>query len=67
MLSGEPTRLLQHAAEHLIQSGAQAIIAGCTEIPLVLKQPDVTVPLLDPLQILAKSVVREAKTEPVKS
>lgn len=60
MLSGEPTQQLQHAAEHLIQSGAQAIIAGCTEIPLALTEDDVTVPFLDPLKILAQAAVKEA-------
>ena len=61
VLSGKPTHLLQYAAEHLIRTGAQAIIAGCTEIPLVLKQHDLRVPFLDPLTILAQAVVREAK------
>ena len=63
VLTGEPTRLLQHAAEHLIHAGAQAIIAGCTEIPLALQAADVAVPLLDPLRILAQAVVREVKRD----
>ncbi len=61
--SGEPTQQLKHAAEHLIQLGAQAIIAGCTEIPLALTEGDVTMPLLDPLKLLAQAVVREATAE----
>ena len=60
VLSGEPTRLLQHAAKHLIQAGAQAIIGGCTEIPLALTNDDIEVPFLDPMKILAQAVVREA-------
>lgn len=60
-LHGEPTRLLQHAANTLIEQGASAIIAGCTEIPLALSPQDISVPLLDPLKILAQAVVREAK------
>ena len=57
---GEPTKQLRYVAEHLIQSGAQAIIAGCTEIPLALTERDVTAPFLDPLKILAQAVVRKA-------
>ena len=59
-VSGEPTKQLHYAAEHLIQSGAQAIIAGCTEIPLALTERDVSTPFLDPLKILARAVVRKA-------
>lgn len=48
------------AAETLIERGAQGIIAGCTEIPLVLEEKDISVPLLDTLNILAKAAIREA-------
>jgi aspartate racemase len=60
VVSGEPTKQLRDAAEYLIQSGAQAIIAGCTEIPLALTERDVATPFLDPLKILARVVVRKA-------
>lgn len=59
-LSGEPTTLLQQAAVSLIQAGAQALIAGCTEIPLALGPNDVSVPFFDPLKILAQTVVTQA-------
>lgn len=59
-LAGEPSVLLQQAAAHLVQAGAQAIIAGCTEIPLALGPDDVSVPFLDPLKILAQAVVDRA-------
>lgn len=59
-LSGEPTALLQQAAVSLIQAGAQAIIAGCTEIPLALGPDNVSVPFLDSLKILAQAVVAQA-------
>jgi aspartate racemase len=60
IFSDEPTQQLKHAAEQLIQTGAQAIIAGCTEIPLALTERDISVPFLDPLRILAQAVVRDA-------
>lgn len=63
VLSGKPTQQLQYAAEHLIQQGAEAIIAGCTEIPLALTPHHVSVPFLDPLKILARAIVSNAKNE----
>ncbi|MCK4240745.1 MAG: amino acid racemase [Candidatus Atribacteria bacterium] len=48
-------------AQKLIDKGAEAIIAGCTEIPLILKEGDVSVPFIDPTQILAKVAVQKAK------
>ena len=43
-----------------INKGSQAIIAGCTEIPLVLKDGDISIPVIDPTLILAKKAVKEA-------
>jgi len=47
--------------QKLIDKGAEAIIAGCTEIPLILKEGDISVPLIDPTQILAKAAVQKAR------
>jgi aspartate racemase len=44
-------------AEALATRGAQVLIAGCTEIPLVLKSGDIDVPVVDPTLILAKSII----------
>lgn len=46
------------AAESLIACGAQAIIAGCTEIPLVLSNKDISVPLINPMEILARRAIQ---------
>ncbi|RTZ98911.1 MAG: aspartate racemase [Deltaproteobacteria bacterium] len=61
----EITRELTTAARHLIDRGAQGIIAGCTEIPLVLTQSEVAVPYFDSLSILARAAIRRAGREPV--
>jgi aspartate racemase len=47
--------------QKLVDKGAEAIIAGCTEIPLILKEGDVSVPLIDPTQILARIAVQKAR------
>jgi len=48
------------AASGLVSRGAQAVIAGCTEIPLVLSQQMLSVPLVDPTQVLAEATLAQA-------
>jgi aspartate racemase len=58
-----PGRLVRQAAQHLLDRGAEAILAGCTEVPLILQDGDVTVPVIDPTWILAQAAVRFALAE----
>lgn len=47
--------------QELSGRGAELIILGCTEIPLVLTEPEINdIPLLDPTLILARALIREA-------
>lgn len=62
-LTGEPQALLRQAGQALVERGAQALILGCTEIPLVLGDGDLPVPLVASNQVLAEAVVREALAE----
>ncbi|MGQ9801298.1 MAG: aspartate/glutamate racemase family protein [Candidatus Saccharicenans sp.] len=55
-----PARLLQEAARELIEGGAEALIAGCTEIPLVLKPGRLPLPLIDPMNIGARALIVRA-------
>ncbi|WP_030950191.1 aspartate/glutamate racemase family protein [Streptomyces sp. NRRL S-646] len=59
---GTTTALLSRAARRLTEQGAQAVIAGCTEIPLGLPEDAVDVPLIDPALVLARALVRRART-----
>ena len=43
--------------DSLEQKGAQGIVLGCTEIPLLIKQEDTHLPVFNTLQIHAKAVV----------
>jgi len=54
-------RLILKASESLIKQGAQAIIAGCTEVPLVLERRDLPVPVIDPISVLASAAIRKAR------
>jgi aspartate racemase len=55
--------LFIQAAQGLIDAGAQAIIAGCTEVPVGLSADDLAVPFIDPADILAVTVVRSVLAE----
>ena len=50
-------RTLVDVAGRLIDQGAQGIVAGCTEIPIVLQKEDLPVPLFNVLDILAEAAV----------
>jgi aspartate racemase len=60
---GKSREAIQEVARALIKKGAEAIIAGCTEVPLVLKAEDIEVPLIEPLQILAEASILMAGYE----
>jgi len=47
-------------AEELIAAGADAVIAGCTEIPLILHDGEASKPVVDATTALARAAVREA-------
>jgi len=57
---GPPREILLGIAGGLVRRGAGAILAGCTEIPLVLRAPDLPVPLVEPMAIGARAAVRRA-------
>ena len=52
---------LSTAVDHLVKKGAQAVILGCTELPLAIteKKKDGII-FLDPTLILARALIREA-------
>ncbi|MBB6416151.1 hypothetical protein [Streptomyces sp. AK010] len=60
MRDGATTSLPARAARRLTGRGAQAVIAGCTEIPLGLPAGAVDVPLVDPALVLARALVHRA-------
>lgn len=55
-------RIFIKASKELEERGVQAIIAGCTEVPLALQPRDLNVPLLDPMVSLAKKCIIEMKS-----
>lgn len=51
--------LFRRVIDHAVQNGAEAVIAGCTEIPAVITPEQVPV-VIDPTELLARAIVREA-------
>lgn len=56
----EPRELLMEAARKLVLRGSQLIIAGCTEVSIVLEQGSLPVPIIDPMEVLARVAVERA-------
>ncbi len=56
---------LRAAGQRLLERGAQALILGCTEIPLALQAGDLPVPLIASNQVLAEAAVRVAMADGV--
>jgi len=61
ILTKEMKNQMRVISEEQIKKGAQAIIACCTEIPLILKDGDIKAPVIDPTTILAKRAIEEAR------
>jgi aspartate racemase len=58
--SEEVFRVLAVAVRDLFGQKVTALIAGCTEVSLVLDRFPPELPWLDPLQVLAEALIREA-------
>ena len=43
-----------------LEKKADGIIAGCTEVSVALKPEDLSVPLIDPMDVIAEKAVRLA-------
>jgi aspartate racemase len=59
---------LEEAVRHLQKKGAQAIVMGCTEIPLVFTNNFLDgILLIDPSTILARALIRETYPNKLKA
>jgi aspartate racemase len=59
-IDGQTVEPVSRAARWLEAAGAGALLAACTELPVVLHQQLVQVPLIDPTDVLARAAVRFA-------
>jgi aspartate racemase len=54
---------MKAVAENLLQRGAEAIVAGCTEVPLVLGAADLDKPLINSTDVLVERTLAYARRE----
>ncbi len=66
-INGKPRENILTAARAVIQSGAEALVAGCTEVPLAINQKDFHLPFFDPMTIMAEKCIIEAGYQTVNS
>jgi aspartate racemase len=59
----ESTQLFLNAIEDLKARGAECVILGCTEIPLIVTAANSPLPILDSTRLLAKYAVKEALSD----
>lgn len=59
----ETTALFSRAIDDLRSKGADCVILGCTEIPLIITSANASLPVLDSTRLLAAHAVREALNE----
>lgn len=52
--------LMQVGVEALLMQGAEAVIGGCTEVPIVIGKHNLPVPFIDTVDILANSTISKA-------
>jgi aspartate racemase len=59
-VSEEACLWVRSAIHHLVDLGAEAVILGCTELPLAVKDSQIDgIPILDPAMIVAEKLIRE--------
>ena len=59
-LKAESKEVYKRIIKRMQNKGAQGVILGCTEIPLLIKQSDVDIPVFDTTKIHAESTVEFA-------
>ena len=61
---GAETRdAMRQLGEQLVAQGAEVLVAGCTEVPLVLQAGECSRPLIDSTDVLAQRCVRYARRQ----
>ena len=56
-IKGSSRKKFRKIIENLVSQGAQGVILGCTEIPLIVDQKDYSIPLFDTTRIHSKAAV----------
>ena len=60
ILKNSTREYFRSVVAELADRGCDAVVMGCTEIPLILRQEDTDVPLLDSTRLLARAALEES-------
>jgi aspartate racemase len=63
VFNAETTELFLTAIDDLKSRGAECVILGCTEIPLIVTEANSPLPILDSTRLLAKYAVKKALSD----
>jgi aspartate racemase len=67
VVSDQSRGYIQDVISVLKRRGCDAIILGCTELPLLIEQQDSVLPLLDSTRLLARRAIRQAFVKSAKN
>ncbi|TVZ40056.1 aspartate racemase [Alteromonadaceae bacterium 2753L.S.0a.02] len=62
IISASSRKIYAEIIQKLMNAGAQAVILGCTEIPLLIQQKDANIPVIDTAKIHAEAALQYAKS-----
>jgi aspartate racemase len=60
-IAAHELRILNEVARELVDSGAHALVLGCTEFSVIANRLDADLPVFDTLQVLAEEIVSHVK------
>jgi aspartate racemase len=66
-VTGRPKERLIQGALRLLDGGAEAIVAGCSELPLVFNAEEFSVPLVDTIDVILETAIQNCLGSPAVS
>jgi len=63
LISEDSKQALISIIQQLVNDGAEGVILGCTELPLLIKPSDTQVPLFDTLQLHVQALLHQAMSD----
>jgi len=66
-VTGRPKERLIQGALRLLDGGAEAIVGGCSELPLVFNAEEFSVPLVDTIDVLLETAIQHCLGSPAVS
>ena len=61
MIPEDKVKMISLAEKYIKENDADALLLGCTEMPLMIKEGDVSVPVINTTQIHIQAIFEMAK------